>query len=303
MQIHQLRYMLEIAKEKNISAAAKNLFLSQPSLSQQIINLEKELSIPLLIRHSKSVSLTDAGEQFIVSAQRIINELDQLSELMHKYSILEKGMLHIGILWIADYLNLCQVLTDYHDLYPGITYSLKVHGSATLLKMLFDRSLNAAFIISSDAELAAQEDLYYKKIANDSYVTVISNQNPLSKKEFLTMEDLRFENIIIPAKESSFRKELDQLFDRHFLTPNILCETSQSDIVIQLVSQNFAIGFSSYSIALSLKNEHFSIVPLKEPLYRNVYYVTLKELLDYPSIRSFTSFVEQYDFFSNSNLK
>ena len=61
MQMQQLRYFLEIAKEKNISAAAKNLYLSQPSLSQQMRKLEEELEIPLLIRHSKSVSLTDAG--------------------------------------------------------------------------------------------------------------------------------------------------------------------------------------------------------------------------------------------------
>ena len=55
MQMQQLRYFLEIAKEKNISAAAKNLYLSQPSLSQQIRKLEEELEVPLLIRHSKSV--------------------------------------------------------------------------------------------------------------------------------------------------------------------------------------------------------------------------------------------------------
>ena len=65
MQTQQLRYFLEVAKTKNITIAARNLYISQPSLSQQIINLEKELEIPLLIRHSKSVALTDAGEQFL----------------------------------------------------------------------------------------------------------------------------------------------------------------------------------------------------------------------------------------------
>ena len=62
MQFNQLRYVLEAADKKSFSAAAKSLFVSQPSLSQQIMNLEKELSIPLFIRHSKSVSLTEAGE-------------------------------------------------------------------------------------------------------------------------------------------------------------------------------------------------------------------------------------------------
>ena len=64
MQLSQMRYFLEIARTGNISAAARNLYLSQPSLSQAIKSLEEELGIQLLVRHSKSVSLTDAGEQF-----------------------------------------------------------------------------------------------------------------------------------------------------------------------------------------------------------------------------------------------
>ena len=71
MQIHQLRYVLAVAENKSFSAAAKKLFLAQPSLSQQIINLEKELGIALFVRHPKSVTLTDAGEQFLKSARRI----------------------------------------------------------------------------------------------------------------------------------------------------------------------------------------------------------------------------------------
>ena len=140
MQMQQLRYFLEIAKEKNISAAAKNLYLSQPSLSPQIRKLEEELEVPLLIRHSKSVSLTDAGEQFAHHARRILGGVDQLSELMHKQSLLEAGTLKIGLLWIAGYTNLLQILSDYHCLHPGLNYSFSVNGSAHLQQMLLDRS-------------------------------------------------------------------------------------------------------------------------------------------------------------------
>ena len=89
MQIQQMRYVLAAAEKKSFSAAAKALFLSQPSLSQQILHLEKELGVPLFVRHSKSVTLTEAGEQFVSSARRILNEVDQLSENMKKYSVLE----------------------------------------------------------------------------------------------------------------------------------------------------------------------------------------------------------------------
>ena len=78
MQIQQLRYFIEIARTGSMSAAAKNLFIAQPSLSQQISKLEKELGIPLFIRHSKFVSLSDAGEQFLLHAQRIVGEVEQL---------------------------------------------------------------------------------------------------------------------------------------------------------------------------------------------------------------------------------
>ena len=76
MQLQQMRYVLAAAEKKSFSAAAKSLFISQPSLSQQIGNLEKELGIPLFIRHSKSVTLTDAGKQFVIQAQRILNQVE-----------------------------------------------------------------------------------------------------------------------------------------------------------------------------------------------------------------------------------
>ena len=149
MQIQQMRYVLAAAEKKSFSAAAKALFLSQPSLSQQILHLEKELGVSLFVRHSKSVSLTEAGEQFVTAARRILNEVDQLAENMKKYSILEAGTLRIGMLWIAGYLQLPRVITDYHQLFPLISYQLHVEGSNTLMRMLAARQLNAVFVIIS----------------------------------------------------------------------------------------------------------------------------------------------------------
>ena len=86
MRMSHLRYFLEVSRTKNISLAAKNLHLSQPSLSFAIKTLEDELGIPLLIRHSHSVSLTEAGEQFASHAERIVGSADQLRDLMLKPS-------------------------------------------------------------------------------------------------------------------------------------------------------------------------------------------------------------------------
>lgn len=295
MQLQQMRYVLEAADKKSFSAAAKSLFLSQPSLSQQILNLEKELGVALFVRHSKSVSLTEAGENFISHARKILNETDQLANHMKKYSVLEAGTLRIGMLWIAGYLGLPRVITDYHRLYPQIHYQLHVEGSKTLLHMLASRQIDAAFVIHSDVP-DVTEDLESHKIMDDYYVAVISSRNPLSEKDVLSIHDLDNENILMPSKESAFRKDMEQILLAHRVSPHILCETSQSDIVMQLAAENLAVGFASRSIAEKLLLPDCRIVPLEIHLSRPIYYVTPRELLDYPSIRSFTDFVKNFQF-------
>lgn len=296
MQIHQLRYVLKIAEKKSFSAAARELFIAQPSLSQQILKLEQELGIPLFIRRSKSVSLTEAGEHFAADAERILNNLDQLSDRMDKFSKMQDGTLRVGMLWIAGYLNLTQILTDFHRKYPGITYKVTVDGSQTLLKLLLARSVNSAFIISHEKLLRKEEDLYYQKIQDDYYVAVVNSSHPFAERNVLKIEDFHGQNIIMPSKSSAFRKELEQVFDQHFVIPKVVCETSQSDIGMQLAGQGLAIYFSSNSIAHALKNETHVILPLESDLRRTIFYVTLKELLDYPITRAFTAFIKHYPF-------
>ena len=296
MQLQQLRYFLEIAKEKSISAAAKNLYISQPSLSQQIINLEKELGIPLLIRHSKSVSLSEAGEQFLIHAQRIVGETTQLSELMHKHSILQEGTLRIGMLWIAGYINLFQVLADYRKPYTNLKYDLKIDGTAILLDQLLKRNLHSAFIIGSDEQFELQKDLFFRRIMMDRYVAIVSSEHPFAGKKSLSLRELHNVPVIMPSKASAFYRQLVQYFEQYHITPTCICETSQSDTVVRLAAQNFGVGFSSDSIARSIQTKEFQIIPLEEAIVRRIYYVTLKELLDYPSIRSFTRYVTHYPF-------
>ncbi len=294
MQLQQLRYFIEVAQTGSISTAAKNLYLSQPSLSQQIINLEKELGISLLIRHSRSVSLSDAGEQFLVHARRIVGETEQLSELMQKHSLLQTGTLHIGMLWIANHLNLLDILSDYKKIYTGLQYELTIDGSLSLLEKLSMRKLHAAFIIGNEHALAQQKDLFFRKIQEEHYVAVVPAESPLAGRESLSVQELQDVPLILPDKKSALYRHLQQYFDQYYIKPNCICHTSRTDVVISLVSHGFGVGFSSYSIARKFSSENFRIIALEEGLKRTIFYATLTELLDYPSIRTFTRYVIHY---------
>lgn len=290
MQIQQLRYMKKTAETGNISAAAKELFISQPSLSQQIINLEKELNVPLFVRHSKCVSLTPAGEEFLIYATRILNDVDTLTSNMQLYNSLKRGSLKIGLLPIGGYLGLSDYIKDFRGQHKDLDISLKVDLSNLLVDQLIKREIDAAFIIGSQ-NLERNNDIFCKKIMEDNYATVVSCQNPLSKKKEISASDLIGQSVILPSQDSSARKVIDSMFSSQHVVPDILAEISQSDIIMQLVSQNLAVGFSSVSIASMLHTENLVTIPLTQKITRPIYYITLSDLLTYPTIKSFTEYV------------
>lgn len=292
MQIQQLRYIKKTAETQNISATAKELFISQPSLSQQIIKLEKELGVPLFIRHSKCVALTPAGEEFVIYATRILNDLETLTSNMKLYSTLKRGSLKIGLLPIGGYLGLSNYINDFRKINTDLDISLKVDLSNVLLDKVITREIDVAFIIGSE-NLNRNKDIFCKKIMEDNYVAVVSRQNPLSNKNKISASDLIGQPVILPSKDSSARKVIDSMFSSQHVIPNIIAEISQSDIIMQLVSQNLAIGFSSVSIASMLHTEELVTIPLTQAITRPIYYITLSDLLTYPTIKSFTEYILQ----------
>lgn len=292
MQFNQLKYVLKASECKNFSLAAKACFVSQPTLSQQIINLENEIGIKLFVRHSKSVSLTPAGEEFILYAKRIINDIDNLNSIIKDYKSLSRGKLKIGVLWIIGYLPLSEQVSNFITNNPNIDVIVKVDGSNNLLDMLISREVDVAFLIGSNS-LLTNNYLYSKKIMDDSFVVIISNKNPLSMKKNIAISDLKNEKIIIPSTDSILRKQIMNLFELEGITPNIICESSQSDVSVQLASENFGVAFSSSSIAHSLSNGKFTCSSLIPTIKRPIYYATLKDMVDYPTVSHFTKYISE----------
>ena len=101
MELRQLHYVIQIAKELNFSRAAEKLHIAQPSLSQQLSKLEKELGVLLVRRTTNSVELTHAGEVFVDKAQTILDNIEQLKTEMEDMAQMRRGRLVIGSLPIT----------------------------------------------------------------------------------------------------------------------------------------------------------------------------------------------------------
>jgi LysR family nitrogen assimilation transcriptional regulator len=97
MDLRQLRYFVQISETANFSRAAEILHVAQPSLSQQMKNLEDELGVELLIRHARGVTLTPLGQQLYDDARRILHEVDRARDTLRTQSQSPSGRISVGL--------------------------------------------------------------------------------------------------------------------------------------------------------------------------------------------------------------
>lgn len=291
MHLQQLKYVVKVSELESFSHASKLLYISQPTLSQQIASLEEELGVKLFLRHSRSVGLTEAGREYVQYARKILNDLEALENSMKNYSSLQKGTLTVGLLWIFGYLGLSELVSGFLDVFPNIDLKVKVNGSSKLLEMLYQREVDVIFVIGSEG-LEQKLDLVSQQIMEDRYGVIVSKENSLSNREQLTAEDLDGERLIMPSQDSAFRPQLMDQLQAKRIQPYIVCESSHNDVNIQLVSQNLGMAFMSHRLAKASDNGKFRIVPFVPEMKLSIHYVVLKSMTDYPTVRAFQQYMD-----------
>lgn len=173
MDIRELRYFAAVYRERNLTVAARTCFVSQPSISTAITNLEAELGTTLFIRHKKGVAPTASAEQFHALARRIIDETDAARSLFRKPS-------------------------TRTNLTLGLMRTLDVPRTIALLKPLTARSDTALRLVSHDERADARiisksmlgDDEHFVPLWSERYVAALPPSHPLTLKERLRAADL-----------------------------------------------------------------------------------------------------------------
>lgn len=230
MNLKQAQYVKTIAECGSITAAAKRLFVSQPSLSQMLRQLEQETGLPIFDRSTSPMRLTYAGEKYLHAAERILAanaELDsQLREIRHEHA----GRLRLGISVTRAMQVMPLVMPIFQQQYPNVSLQMTESGSANLEEMLRGGSIDLAFAaLESTSPSLAYELLEQETIGvlagRDAAIT---RQNPNGTA--LPLEAFRRERFVSLTKGHSSRITQDKLFRKYGLTPSILLETDALEV-------------------------------------------------------------------------
>jgi DNA-binding transcriptional LysR family regulator len=147
MQFQQLHYFVAVAETRHFTRAAERVHVAQPSLSQQIKALEKELGAELFSRARGNVALTDAGEALLPLARRIIADAETARHEVQELVQLRRGRVRIGATPSVCTGLLPEVLRLFHDLHPGIELLIEESGSHDLVRELARGGLDLALVV------------------------------------------------------------------------------------------------------------------------------------------------------------
>lgn len=179
MEFRQLQYVVQLAEDQNFSRAAEKLHIAQPSLSQQLSKLEKEIGVQLFQRDTSSVNLTHAGHIFVDRAQKIIDMIEQLRIEMDDLSQMRSGKLVIGSLPITGSHILPLVLPMFRAKYPDIEIVLLEETSAQL-EMLTSKGQADVSLLSLPI---ADRTLAHVPVIEERIRLAVSPQHPLAQVE------------------------------------------------------------------------------------------------------------------------
>ena len=147
MQFQQLQYFVAVAETRHFTRAAELVHVAQPSLSQQIKALERELGADLFLRARGNIALTDAGEALLPLARRILADADTARHEVQELVQLRSGRVRLGATPSLCTGLLPDVLRAFHDRYPGIRLMIEEGGSHDLVRLLARGALDLALVV------------------------------------------------------------------------------------------------------------------------------------------------------------
>jgi LysR family hydrogen peroxide-inducible transcriptional activator len=231
MEMHQLRYVVAVARMRNFSRAAEQCHVAQPSLSQQIQKLEDELGERLFDRMKREVKLTAYGEVFLRRAVCILDEVEAARREATDSKNIVSGTIALGMLpTIAPYL-LPGVLAEFRGKFPGVEVIAQEETTAQLLKSLLACEID--FAIASHP--IPTEQFGVRELFGEELLLALPPAHRLARKRTISASDLEGEQLIVMKEGHCLGDQVLGFCNRRDLQPKISFRSAQLETIQALV--------------------------------------------------------------------
>ncbi len=262
MDIRQLEYFIEVARQRSFSKAAEALHVSQPSISKTIKDLEIQLGSILFYRNTKFVELTDAGEAILEQAQQIVSSFLNINARLDGITKLQTGKIHIGLPPITGVSDFAQSLGHFKNEYPNIQINLYEYGSKKIELGIQDGTLDMGIIY-----VPCEDEELYEKVSfvRDQLNIVMHPQHPLAGKHVIAYQDLKDEQFVLYSNDYILHDKIIERCKEAGFSPNIIFETSQQELMTQIVAARLGVALLPSKVCQELNTDTFTTLPMSDP--------------------------------------
>jgi len=241
MKFHQLRVFYEVAKEKNFSAAAAKLSLTQPAVTWQVKNLEEYYELRLFERTRKKITLTTEGKILFDFADQIFNLSRQAEEALADLKGLSRGALRIDSVFTFGDYYLPTLLEAFHKKYPQITIQVHTGNSSQIIENTLLHQNDMA-VVAHDPQ---NEKLVAREFISDLLVGIVSPSHPFASTKSIALKKLNGQPLILREQGSSPRRIVDEILKKKGISPLIIMESASTSAIKKMVEGGMGMAILS----------------------------------------------------------
>ena len=249
MKLHFLRYFVALAEELHFGRAAKKLAMTQPPLSSAIKSLEEELEVQLLIRDSKHVELTQAGEAFLAEARQILEQVARASNVAKIVAKGMRGRLEIGVTGSLVYREVPAIVRQFNLEMPDVDVVLREMSSAEQLNELLRGQLHAGFVNAS----TVPPQLSSLAMREDEFVLCLPLDHPMAQADVIDLAQLADERFVMFSRDvaPANHDNVIAIFSRAGIHPKTVHAARQWLTVVAMVANGLGVSLVPRTLARS----------------------------------------------------
>ncbi len=246
MELRQLKYFVQLAKTLNFSTAAKELFITQSTLSHQILQLENELNQPLFHRNSHEVMLTEAGQTLLPLARQTILDADNCLLRLDELKNLMGGELNIGVTFSFACI-MAETLTAFLRRYPHV----KVNVSQSTMADLIARLENHEFdFVMAFRPLENNPRIESRVLFTHQLTAVVNEHHALASRPSLTLEELQNYDLALPLRGTRARNTFERIISQTPFHYKVKVEMNYVYLLFHLLRESNYITILSESTVM-----------------------------------------------------
>jgi DNA-binding transcriptional LysR family regulator len=287
-----LRVFAEVARHLSFVRAAEALHLTPPAVTMQVKELESAVELPLFDRGGRKVSLTTAGEYFLVYARRLLGTLKEANDAMARFRKLESGVLNVGMVSTAKYF-VPRLLARFREEHPGV--ELRLHVSANreqLVALLQQGDVDLAIMGRPPKEMATRAEAF----AAHPHVFIAPPKHPVLAIGHPPLSALAKFPLIVREPASGTRALMDRFFQDHRVEPRIAMEMPSNETIKQAVMAGMGLSFLSlHTLGLELRCGLLEIVHVQDsPIVRTWNIVHMQSKVLSPAAEALRYFILEH---------